>query len=846
MKRKQLYLLSLAFIGLMGRVNAQCASPGWDPVGPNDSTNRISFGESEYEAIAIDPTTNTPYVAYRDGNNFYGTSVVKYVGGKWQQVGSTAFTYIGSSSEVYDNAITVDKHGTPYVACEDKGVSNHCAVFKFNGTTWDTLPGQKAGFNIPCQFISITTDTNGVPYVAYEDLGTTKVDVLMFNGSAWVPVGGLGVSKGQAQYVQIAMDRVHNIPYLAYEDGKHSDKLMVEYYKAGAWTAAADTAGLTTDTVNWVSMTTDKSGNVYVAYEDFSDAKNIGMMTWNGTSWTTDTTQRNKYLGGPVNYVSIGADASGNVYAAYEDLSYYGYSGLSIAEYSGGAWDFVGKSYKVSQSISAKVANFVSLAVDGTGIPYLAYEDKGVGNHAMAFMYNSTNKAWQLMATQGLSNGSGSGHNGLAAYTSIATSPIGSLNPYIAYSDVNNSSKATVMTYSSGAWSVVGTPGISLGTAKFTNMGVDAAGEPICLFADGGATPKYSVSAMKYSGSAWAALGTNALAISGANAYYVSMAIANDTVYSAFEMANYHMRVIKCGVNGTLWDTVGGGDVNGDSAAYESVAVDKSGNVYVAFQDNGSNQLGISVMEYIAGSWKYLGARNISGGQAVYPSIQIDPATNMPVVAYSSYGAGTEANVVKWNGTTWVWVGAPGFSNDWTSYMSLTINQTSGVYYVAYSDWGNEVKNQGQEDCTVEKFDPKTDTAWVFYPVGGSVSQDGATYESSTVDANGNVYVAYASYGAFVKELTCDEGINEIGGNKNVQASVYPNPSHGSFTVALQNAPAKSYVNVYNVLGENIYQAKLTSDKTQINLNSQPVGMYLYRIFDETGKVISTGKLIIQ
>ncbi|HSY76654.1 MAG TPA: hypothetical protein VK890_07350, partial [Bacteroidia bacterium] len=460
MKRKQLYLLSLAFIGLLGRANAQCASPGWRPLGPNDSANRISFGESVDEAIAIDPTSNTPYVAYRDGNAFYGTSVVKYVAGQWQQVGSTAFTYIGSSSEVYDNSITVDKHGTPYVACEDKGISNHCAVFKFNGTSWDTLSGQKAGFGIPCQFISITTDTNGVPYVAYEDLGTTKVDVLMYNGTAWVPVGGsLGVSKGQAQYVQIAFDRAHNIPYIAYEDGykPHADKLMVQSFKAGVWAPVVDTGGITTDTVNWVSMAIDKTGNVYVSYEDFSDAKNLGMVMYNGTTWTADTVQRNKYLGGPVNYTSTGVDASGNVYVAYQDLSYYGYSGLSIAEFSGGVWDFVGKNYKISQSISAKQSLYVGLAVDGNGIPYVAYEDKGVGNHAEAFMYNSAGKQWQLMATEGISNGSGSGHNGFATYTSIATQPATN-TPYVAYVDGNNSTKATVMSYNTGTWSVVGTP----------------------------------------------------------------------------------------------------------------------------------------------------------------------------------------------------------------------------------------------------------------------------------------------------------------------------------------------------------------------------------------------------
>ncbi|HWY97585.1 MAG TPA: T9SS type A sorting domain-containing protein, partial [Bacteroidia bacterium] len=827
--------------------NAQC---GFQALGPNDSTNRISFGESVDEAIAIDPTTNTPYVAYRDGGNFYGASVVKYVAGQWQQVGATAFTYGVGSAEIYDQALTIDKHGIPYEACENKGYSNHCAVYQFMGGVWDTLPGQVKGFTSPCQFISITTDTNGIPYVAYENLGTTKVDVLMYNGAAWVPVGGsLGISKGQAQYVQIAFDRVHNIPYIAYEDGykPHKDRLMVQSFTGGVWAPAADTGCATTDTVNWVSMASDKSGNIYVAYEDFSDAKNIGMLVYNGTTWSADTVQRNKYLGGPVNYTSIGVDASGNVYAAYQDLSYYGYSGLSIAEFSSGKWDFVGKSYKVSQSISAKNALYVGLAVDNTGTPIVAYEDKGVGNHAEAFMYNSVSTSWQLMATEGFSNGSGAGWNGLASYTSIATQP-GTNTPYVAYRDGNNAGKSSVMSYNAGTWSIVGTPGFSGGGAKFTNMGFDAAGDPICLYTDKNTT--YGITAMKYSAGAWAAIGTNSATLSTTNVYTPSMTIVKDTIYSAYQTSNYHMAVMKSSVNGTgaCWVNVGPGDITLDTAAYQSIAVDSKGHIYIAFQDAPSQALGISIMEYISGTgWKWVGSRNISNGQAVYTSLKIDPTDDMPVVAFSSYGAGKEANVMKFNGTAWACVTSTGcgFSNDWTSYMSLAIDK-NGVYYVAYSDWGNEVKNQGQENCTVEKYDPKVDTAWRFIPVGGACSQNGAGYESCTLDANGKLYIAYCSYGAFAKGLNCPTSIDEINGNNGVQASVYPNPSHGSFTVELQNASGKNNVAIYNVLGENIYQSKLTTDKTQINLNNQAPGIYLYRVLSENGQVVSTGKLIIQ
>ncbi|HXP51771.1 MAG TPA: T9SS type A sorting domain-containing protein [Bacteroidia bacterium] len=847
MKRKQLYILSLAFLGLMGRADAQC---GWLSLGTSDS-NTISFGESVDESVAIDPTTNTPYIAYRDGNNFYGASVSKYVGGKWQLVGAPGFTYgkPSNSAEIYDESFTINKAGVPYLACEDKGYANHCAVFWFNGTAWDTVPGQTASFTTPVQFISLTTDTNGIPYVAYENLGTSKLDVLMYNAGtqSWMPVGGsLGISPGQAQYISMAFDRVNNIPYVAFEDGKHADKLMVYSFTSGAWAPAADTAGLTTDTVNWISMTTDKSGHPYVAYEDFSDNKKLSVMTFNGTAWSADTTNSGTKLGtGGVNYTSIGVDASNNVYVAYEDFSYYGYKGLSIAENKGSGWGYAGGSYKISQSISAYESFYVGLAIDKNGVPFVGYEDKGVGNHAYAFQFNTVANAWQMMGSTGLSNINPGTWNGLASYNAIATQPTTN-TPYVAYRDGNTGGKATVMSWTGSTWAPVGTPGgVSTSSVKFTTIGFDKAGDPICMFSDKGASTSYGVVAKVYKAGAWTAIGTNSAALSGSNAYTISMAVANDTVYSAFELGNYHMSVMKCAVTGTTWVNVGSADVNGDSASYQSIAIDKNGVPYVAFCDNAANLNGISVMKFVGGTWQYVGSRNFSNGKAVYPSLQIDPTDNMPVVAYSSYGAGQEANVAKFNGTAWMPVGIAGFSNDWTSYMSLAID-AKGAFYVAYADWGNEVKNLGQENCTVEKFDPKVDTAWRFIPMNGSCSQAGSTYEACTIDGNGNLYVTWSAYSAYVNELACPTGINEINGGSNVQASVYPNPSHGSFTIALQNAPERSYVNVFNILGENIYQAKLTNDKTQINLNNQSAGIYLYRILDENGKVVSTGKLIIQ
>jgi uncharacterized repeat protein (TIGR03803 family) len=80
-------------------------------------------------------------------------------------------------------------------------------------------------------------------------------------------------------------------------------------------------------------------------------------------------------------------------------------------------------------------------------------------------------------------------------------------------------------------------------------------------------------------------------------------------------------------------------------------------------------------------------------------------------------------------------------------------------------------------------------------------------------------------------------------------AKVYPNPSNGVFTVEVnsENLKANRVVEVYNVLGEKILSSVLNiqNPKFNIDLSGQPEGIYYYRILDNTGSLLSEGKLSI-
>jgi hypothetical protein len=74
--------------------------------------------------------------------------------------------------------------------------------------------------------------------------------------------------------------------------------------------------------------------------------------------------------------------------------------------------------------------------------------------------------------------------------------------------------------------------------------------------------------------------------------------------------------------------------------------------------------------------------------------------------------------------------------------------------------------------------------------------------------------------------------------------NVYPNPSNGLFTLDLQSLPERSELEIYNILGEKVYDEVINSSNVQIDLSDKPKGIYFFKI-GSVGKV-SSRKLVIE
>jgi len=143
----------------------------------------------------------------------------------------------------------------------------------------------------------------------------------------------------------------------------------------------------------------------------------------------------------------------------------------------------------------------------------------------------------------------------------------------------------------------------------------------------------------------------------------------------------------------------------------------------------------------------------------------------------------------------------------------------------------------------------------VWGAIGGGIDGSGAfaAYDSSLY-VGGGFDTAGGLPARDIAKWTTPSAINELSDNN--YCKIYPNPSDGKFTIQWSVVPPQAdqwSVEVYNVLGEKVYATPAllpqsgggVSTAFQINLSSQPEGVYLCRILSKTNKLIGQSKIII-
>jgi hypothetical protein len=340
----------------------------------------------------------------------------------------------------------------------------------------------------------------------------------------------------------------------------------------------------------------------------------------------------------------------------------------------------------------------------------------------------------------------------------------------------------------------------------------------------------------------WSALGT------GLNGNVSSLVVYNNNLYAAggFDSAGGAPALHIARWDGTSWSSVGAGI----SHTINTMAV-YNNNLYA-----GGSGLDDSNKSYPALSkWNGTVWDSIKGICSAYQygcqSNGINALSvgngRLYITGMFTDSAKQHGDFVSWNGTSLNWNISTAYFNPTNSFLGVDFNSlfvyngfiiggNTSIFFYNDTLWqqvgnGINVCNWHLCICNIDNT-PNP----VVFTIAGYNNRLYIGGQFSTMYSN--LANGFAMFSGFV-------GINEVKDEKTI--TVYPNPSNGLFQLKITNYELgmKNMVEVYNMLGEKeLSQYPILTTQYSIDLSSQPSGVYLYRIINIDGSLVSSGKLI--
>lgn len=280
---------------------------------------------------------------------------------------------------------------------------------------------------------------------------------------------------------------------------------------------------------------------------------------------------------------------------------------------------------------------------------------------------------WTTLGGAGISAGQ-------AEYISVAMDPQDT--PYVAYKDMQNGGKATVMKFVNGQWESVGAPGLSEEEANELFLAIDKQGTPYLVYQDG--ANSYGLAVKKFTAGQWESVGSGNISPGAANMMQIAFDSSNNP-YVLFRDHPNQTRAVVVKFTNNTWSIVGGGALTTGFANEMALALDSQDTPYVVYSD-GTDNYRLSVKKFNGTQWNYVGANKLTAGQSTNHAIAIGP-NDVPYIAFSNGDVSYKTTVLKFTGTQWETVGNNGFSVSSTRDNTLAFD-SEGTPYVAYSDNG--------------------------------------------------------------------------------------------------------------------------------------------------------------
>jgi len=319
---------------------------------------------------------------------------------------------------------------------------------------------------------------------------------------------------------------------------------------------------------------------------------------------------------------------------------------------------------------SAGAVSQTRLAFSPSGDPWVAYINLNDSGRVTVMRFDGQH--WTTIGTSPWR----------ALDLSLAFSPSG--QPYVAFQDIAEGSRVTVIKFDGINWAIVGNKGFSEGLSWFINVAFNSTGDPFVAYANVNSGPGFDKpTVMKFDGTAWVYVG-DPLSITGTVLDMMNLVISpSDEPLIAFPDAQNFARVTVMRYDGTAWQNVGNPGFSSIYASRTSLALGPSGEPYVAFCDQSMSKK-VTVMKYDGATWQYVGIPGFSEDTTWYISLKFSPGGE-PVLAYNDFHYHHKATVMKFDGSSWQTVGNAGFTPAQAKHISLAFNP-KGQPTLAFAD----------------------------------------------------------------------------------------------------------------------------------------------------------------
>lgn len=82
--------------------------------------------------------------------------------------------------------------------------------------------------------------------------------------------------------------------------------------------------------------------------------------------------------------------------------------------------------------------------------------------------------------------------------------------------------------------------------------------------------------------------------------------------------------------------------------------------------------------------------------------------------------------------------------------------------------------------------------------------------------------------------------------NTNNDIVLYPNPAQSELNIKFDKDQGVSYIAIYNLVGKQISQYKVSGNSAKLDIQNIPSGIYFIRLTDNTGQVVATRRFTHQ